>query len=280
MNISTNYNGLVEYDDVKEKFDEISRQISLNNGTTVHEVQSFNLKGINEIKKALMEIDQGDVVWQHLSIGDELVPWHKVAIFIRKGDGKRWNRKLLDLYASGVITLNDFDDAWARSNGDRRTGKIPTVGYSKTSSERVKQVSLIEAAGVPDLTRPRKVKFIENEDSKIPGRLAVNIPHRTHLISVQTTGIENNSGLLIDYDGWLNTVPMSKFENEILDMNESMDIVWTANVFKKNDGLHFRYSIYSSSFILLKEREWVDDRWTYSWHDRDYLKNIKKRHST
>lgn len=265
--IKLNKYGVVEFDDVKEKFTEIGRQISLKNVTTVHEVKSYLLKNISDIKRALKEIDNGDVVWQHLNIGQQVYPWHKAAVYIQKGEGRKWNRKLLDLYASGVVTPEDFDKAWYAQNGDKKMGAMPKARYSKTSNERVKQISLIEATGTPDPTKPRKINFTENFNSKISQSLKVNIPHRTHLVNVQTTGIENNSGLLIDYDGWLNMVPINQFENEILNLSEKMDLVWTANVFKKDDGLHFRYSIYSKDFILLKEKEWIDDRWTYLWHD-------------
>ena len=135
-------------------------------------------------------------------------------------------------------------------------GTFPTVKVSKTSEIRHAQASYI----VADFNkRP-------NPNSQIPKMDGAKTTHRTHLISAQTTGIENHKGLLIEYDGWLNMYPMNQFEQEMLDLSKTQDIIWIAQVYQASDGLHLRYLIYNARWKLLHQKEWVDDRWTYVWY--------------
>lgn len=237
------------YEWALERFNETLASVKNGLATDVYEARSLPLNNVKNMKKTLNTVPKGSAVWQHTS------KWHVAMIYIQKGQGQRFNRSLLDLIASGVNTPAKFKQAWLKKNGGNM-GTFPTVKVSKTSEIRHAQASYI----VADFNkRP-------NPNSQIPKMDGAKTTHRTHLISAQTTGIENHKGLLIEYDGWLNMYPMNQFEQEMLDLSKTQDIIWIAQVYQASDGLHLRYLIYNARWKLLHQKEWVDDRWTYVWY--------------
>jgi hypothetical protein len=229
------------------RFQEVLSAVKHNVATDVYEARSLNLNSIKNQKKMLESVPHGSAIWQHTET------YHIAMIYIERGKGQRFNRTLLDLIASGVDTDAKFKRAWLAKNKGNM-GTFPTVKSSRTSQVRQSQASYILARqSVP-----------ANPNSRIPGNL--NVTHRTHLISAQTTGIESHKGLLIDFDGWLNSKPMNDYETEMLQVTTKQDVIWTAFVARDRKGfLHFRYIMYNKHWQVISSQEWIDDRWTYEW---------------
>lgn len=238
----------IDYSEALEKFQDIL--IRLHAGATpVYEVRSYPINNLSGIKVALSSVRHGAVVWQHTD------KWHTCAIYIEQGKGINYSREYLDLIATGVDNKEKFKEAWREKNGNKLKGFFPKPSYSKTSASRRYQKSYIVAD-----------RSHENKNSHIKGSFKENLTHRTHLISARTTGIENHKGLLIDYDSWLNMVPMNKFEEQVLKKTQDMDIIWTTTVTIVANGLHLQYMIYNRNFELILKAGWTDDRWTYFWY--------------
>lgn len=219
--------------------------------TPVYEVVSYPINNVEGVKKALHSVPTGAAVWQHTD------KWHTAAIYIKAGYGRKFSRQIINLFAHGITSEEDFKRIWIEQNGEYELGVFPKSSGSYPTASRKKQASYI----VVDKNKP------ENEDSKIEGSFQTNQVHRTHLISAQTTGIEQNKGLLIDFDGWLNTNPMNQFETRMLNLAKHQDLVWTANVWiGKDEYLHFKYQMYDKNYKLIEEEEYIDDRWTYLWY--------------
>lgn len=225
--------------------------------TDVYEVRSIPLTNKENMKKMIDSTPHNSALWQHTD------QYHVAMIYIERGKGQRFNRSLLDLIGSGIDTKEKFKREWRKRNGNN-DGYFPKVSKSSTSQNRMRQSSYI----VADLNKGA------NPKSKIQGHDGNTTTHRTHLISAQTTGIENNKGLLIDFDGWLNMKPLNDFETQVLEMTKFQDIIWTATVWRAMDGLHFRYLMFDSSWRVVASHEWVDDRWTYLWYYDD--EQVKK----
>lgn len=240
---------LISYDEAYRRFQRYLGYF-IKGATPVYEVRSFSLADISGIKKALGRIKHGSAIWQHTD------QWHVAAIYIDKGEGFRFSRKVTNLFAHDVISEEQFKQAWEETNGPYDWGVFPRKPGSAATHARKKQASYI----VADRNKP------ENEQSSIEGSFKRNEVHRTHLISSQVTGIEYHKGLLIDYDGWLNVNPMNQFESEMLDLSNNQDLVWTATIWLDNQrNLHWRYRMFNSEYQLIAEKEWVDDRWSYIW---------------
>ncbi|EFO68656.1 hypothetical protein HMPREF9212_0216 [Lactobacillus iners LactinV 03V1-b] len=257
------YSQLISYEDARKKFQRYLA-IMRAGATKVYQVASFPINNKEGLKKALNTVSQGSVVWQHTD------KWHTAGIYIRQGYGFKFNRGVINLVAHGIKDEESFQKIWTEQNGDYDYGIFPKSPGSYTSQVRKQQPSYI----VCDLNTP------ENKNSKIPGGYKKNQVHRTHLISSQVTGIELHKGLLIDFDGWLNSNPMNQFETDILNLTKKQDVIWSCNVWIGQDYyLHLKYDMYDSQYNLINKAEWVDDRWTYLWFfdkGQDYLtKRIK-----
>lgn len=255
------YSQLISYDQALDKFI-YYLEFAQEGATTVYEVKSFPINNLMGIKMALSQVPDGSAIWQHTD------KWHTAAIYIKAGQGHKFNRKVMNLFSHGITSEAKFQQAWIQENGEYDKGVFPKCKGDYTSSVRKYQASyIVVAENIP-----------ENQNSKIVGSLPRNRPHRTHLISAQTTGIENHKGLLIDFDGWLNMNPMNQFELSVLDISEKQDVVWTANIWiDENDHLlHWLYQMYDANYNLIARKEWVDDRWTYIWrYDRGQDKLTK-----
>lgn len=239
---------VITHDEARQRYKAFLEQ--KNRGTTaVREVQSFAINTLAGRKRALSLVSHNTAVWQHTN------RWHVAMIYIDQGTGFRFKRDYLDLYAAGCQTIDQFDQLWVALNGCE-PGIMPKARGSKTSTVRRQQHSYIVA----------NQSLEPNTASKIAGDLPISQVHRTHLITSQVTGIENNKGLLIDYDGWLNSNPMNEYELMILEKNHEQPIIWNALVWQQIDGLHFRYEMYNPDWTLLDASEWVDDRWQYFWY--------------
>lgn len=249
MNKSLKPNDIrITYQEALRKFKLILWRVKTG-GTPVYEVRTYPINNRCGVEVAIKSVAHGSALWQHTD------SWHTALIYIEAGKGIRFSREVLDLIATGVNSEAQFRNSWIAKNGNKEIGFFPRPKYSRTSVSRRSQSSYI----VADQAK-------ENPESKILGSLKRNITHRTHLISSQTTGIENHKGFLIDYDGWLNTMPMKNFEDSVLELTKKQDIIWTANVWRASDGLHLKYVMYDKNFQIVAQKEWVDDRWTYIWY--------------
>ena len=218
--------------------------------TKCYEVVSFSLNNIFGIQRAIGNVGKNAVVWQHTESE------HIVAMYLPRNDANKFNRDLLDLIANGVINEQKFIDVWQEQNGNGKHFFPKVSNNSRTSNERRKQASYI----VSDFNKG------ENKDSKLQGGLKKNITHRTHLITFRATGIERHKGLLIDFDGWINTCLMVEAEGKIIDINREKDIIWTTKVYRTKDGLHVEYNVYDENYNLIFHETFIDDRWTYVWY--------------
>lgn len=222
--------------------------------TPVVQVVTFPINTSTGVWKALHAVKPLTAIWQHTATS------HTAAIWIPRGQGYRFNRTAMDLIMSGVNTPGKFLQAWQEKNGDVDYGYFPSAKSSQSSQIRHQQLSYI----VADLDRG------ERYESRLPS-LNQNRVDRTHLISEQITGIESHRGLLIDFDGYLNSNPMNKFEQTVLTQTRKYDLLWICNVWRTgfntpNETLHFRYDIkFASDGRTLVSKEWSDDRWYYLW---------------
>lgn len=235
--------------------------------TPVYEITSEPVRTLASMKKYIDEVGPNVALWQHTQL------YHTAMIYIQKNHGKQFNRKLLDLIHSGVDTEAKFQKEWVKRNKNLGEGVFPSLKSSYTTSARAQQKSYV----VVDR------HFKPNPNSRIEGTLPTGEVHRTHLISAQTTGIENHRGLLIDYDGWLNTTPLNEFEDQILEATNYQSLIWIAQVWATDSdqgrltNMHYRYLIYRTDWTLFAKQEWVDDRWHYQWFvDDDQLSILKK----
>lgn len=217
-------------------------------GTAVYEAKSEPINKPIAQRRVLSSVPPNSAVWQHTET------YHVAMIYIEQGHGHNFGRKWLDLIASGVTTENQFRHAWIKENGEVSKGFVPNVKRSVTSQARSKQESFIVA----------NLKAGENPKSTIYGNLH-NV-HRTHLISAQITGIEKHKGLLIDFDGWLNSKPLNDYEQSVIDLTKVQDVVWVATIWRSSKGLSFRYTIYNKAWTLLDSFTVTDDRWQYLWY--------------
>lgn len=235
----------------KQAIERFSEQLkSIDEGATpIYEVRTFPIDTLLGAQKAIGSVEKGSAIWQHTT------SWHTAMIYIEKGRGYRFNRDMLDLVASGIDDIEKFEELWDSVNEGLETAYFPKTTKKKTSSMRMGQASYI----VSDFNKGEK------EESKL-GSLTKNNTHRTHLISVQVTGVERHKGLLIDYDGWLNMNAIKRFETEILKKSTVMDLIWTTNIWLDAAGLHWKYVIYDGNWMVVKEQEWTDDRWHYIWY--------------
>lgn len=226
-------------------------------GNPVREVVSLPLESDKNIQLALEQVPEHTALWQHTPL------WHTALIYIPKRTGRAYGRDVLDLIATGIDSEEKFISAWNEFNEGKSKGFFPKTNLSITANSRKRQQSYI----VADLSAGPK------PDSKLP-HLGDDAVDRTHLISAQTTGIENNAGLLIDYDGWLNRTPMNAFEDKCLDLSHMQDIIWRAFIYQSEEGLVWEYHIYDSNFNEIRNAQWVDDRWHYFWKYDDYQGRI------
>lgn len=255
------YKQLITYNQALEKFEKYLAFYKAG-ATPVYEVRSIAINNRVGVRRVLNAVEKGSAVWQHTD------KWHTAAICIQKGYGRKFSRQVLNLFKHGVTDKESFEKAWVKQNNAFDLGVFPRAPGSFTSQIRKQQTSYI----VYDKNQG------ENKLSKITGSYEKNQVHRTHLISSQTTGIEKNKGLLIDYDGWLNSNPMNQFETKILDLSDDQDIVWTANVWRdRNNDLHFKYVMYDKNYHKIAEKEWIDDRWTYLWYFDNGQDELTKR---
>ncbi len=246
-----------------EQFDRTLSHIT-DGGTPVREVLTFPLDNIDHIKKALNATGPGVVVWQHTSL------YHTVAMRIEKGEGFNYSRIMLDLIAKGVTDTQAFEKAWEITNGDKTRGNLPILdGGSATANSRKKHSSYIV---VDQDIPPKKV-------SSVKGRLPQMQVDRTHLIPSGVTGIENHKALLIDFDGWLNEVPMNEFEQIMINKTKRQDIIWVASIKNNliNHSLTWEYIILDNQYNIINSRKWLDDRWTYIWRFDNYQNDIPQQ---
>lgn len=243
------YNQLISYEEALKKFNRYLAYARMG-PTSVYEVKSFSINNVSGLKSALDQVPRSSAIWQHTD------KWHVAAIYIPANTGFKFSRKITNLFSHGIVDKDSFRKAWIETNGNYEYGVFPKKPGDAPSNARVKQASYIVADR----------RYPENEHSKIPGSFKKNETHRTHLISSQITGIEHHRGLLIDFDGWLNSNPMNQFETKVLNMTKEQDIVWSANIWIGSDNyLHWKYLIYDKNYHLITEKEWIDDRWTYIW---------------
>lgn len=240
----------------KRKFGQVLENIN-NFGNPIREVVSIPLTKEENVQLALAQVPEHTALWQHTPA------WHTAVIYIPKRQGRTYGRDMIDLIATGIDSEEKFIEAWKEFNGEKNRGLFPKTGVSVTANSRKRQKSYI----VADLGKG------PNPNSRLPHLDKDNVD-RTHLISAQTTGIENNPGLLIDYDGWLNRTPMNSFENKCLDLSYMQDIIWRAFIYQSDSGLVWEYHIYDSNFKEVRSAKWVDDRWSYIWRYDDYQEKI------
>ena len=245
-------------DEALEKFEkQLTTYFFYPNNLKSVEITDYKINTFLGMQRAINAYEKNVPLWQHSK------EWHTAMIYIYQGNGFQFNRNMLDLIRNGINSSEKFVESWKETNNGEWYGIMPRTTNSVTSSERRKQASYILA----------NLNKEPNPNSKL-GSIYKNIPHRTHLISSQVTGIENDKGLLIDYDGWLNSIPMNRFETEILEETERRSLVWVANVWRENDGLHLKYTIYNTDWTIYREQEWIDDRWEYVWRYDGYQTNL------
>lgn len=242
----------MSYDVALSHFNSVLNRLS-HGATPVYEVRSFAINTFQGLRHGIESVPAGAAIWQHTD------RWHTAAIYIKQGHGRQFNRNLLDLIAAGVDSAEKFKQLWFSQNNYEYYGFFPKLSVSSTSGSRSKQASYI----VADLSKGAA------DTSLIRGHLTPDTPHRTHLISAQTTGIEQHKGLLIDFDGWLNVKPLNDFETAMLNHSAIADMIWCANIWITGVGLHYRYSIFNPDWSLFQQKEWVDDRWSYIWYFDD-----------
>lgn len=240
----------------KKKFGQVLENIN-SLGNPVREVVSVPLVKEKDIQLVLEQVPEHTALWQHTPA------WHTAVIYIPKRQGRTYGRDVIDLIATGVDSEEKFVAAWNEFNGGKNRGLFPKTRISVTANSRKRQKSYI----VANLAKGA------NPNSCLPHLDTDNVD-RTHLISAQTTGIENNAGLLIDYDGWLNRTPMNAFEDKCLDLSYMQDIVWRTFIYQSDEGLIWEYHIYDSNFNEIRNARWVDDRWSYFWKYDEYQGKI------
>ncbi|WP_294604512.1 hypothetical protein [uncultured Lactobacillus sp.] len=241
--------GKVSFDKAWHKISRTLKHIKHDGATEVYEVTSYPLNNLDNLQRLVKELPIRSVGWQHTDA------WHTATIYIPKGTGFWYSRNILDLIDGGFGNKDKFKELWEEKNGDSYYGYFPKIPTSTTNNIRLQQSSYI----VCDKAQP------PNPQSKIPGEISDGFVDRTHLISSRVTGIENHKGLLIDFDGWLNKNPLNRFETWALQRTFRQDIIWYVQIWKSNDGLHWKYIMYDNNFDKLKELECVDDRWSYLW---------------
>lgn len=219
-------------------------------GTTVYEVKSHLLKNIEDTKKTLNGVPNNCVIWQHTPVV------HIVAIELARGTGLDYSRNFFELIKEGIETSEDFTKLWFDYNGNFEEGIVPSVDNpSFMQSNRKKLKSLI----VADTKHQRESRYIT-------GSLEENTVDRTHLIPFTATGIENNPGIMIDFDSWLNRNPMEEFETKVLKYNRNHDITWITVVYGNDSGLNLEYLIFKpGTNHIITRAHWVDDRRDYYW---------------
>ena len=217
------------------------------------EFRQFALNRTANIKRAMQLYPPGTPIWQHTPW------WHTAMIHIVRGHVIDFNRQLVNLIASGVTTVAKFKQAWVKTNGSTRDqGSWPDVVTNDyVGKTRQKQCSYI----VADQSVPKKT-------SRLPTTtVAVD---RTHLIPFSVTGVENNPGLLIDFDAWLNRNPMEEFERTMQAHAKLGDVYWITLVLPIHGNLQVRYFIYDEHWLPIQHRFFTDDRWEYIWsYDQD-----------
>lgn len=218
-------------------------------GTSIVEVKSVNIDDMVNLNKILTKVPKNTVIWQHTA------KYHIAAIYLKKGTGRNYSRKMLNLISSGVDSEEKFLEAWNERNEQQEIGEIPVPKKNTTSDTRKKQASFI----VVDLNKG------EHKSKKINGSLDTNAVDRTHLISAQSTGIENHRGIIIDFDAYLNREPMNEFENKMLDYAEHSDVIWHTYIHLEKDGLHWEYKLMTPVYKRIMTKKWIDDRWEYLW---------------
>lgn len=220
-------------------------------GTEIYEVQSCLIKNVRTVKSILNKVPINSVIWQHTP---EL---HVAAITLEKGSGYNYSRRFYELIHKGIDSPTKFKKAWLANTLNIQDDEIPNLkGTSFTGNSRKKAKLFIVADTA-----------VEYESQFIEGSLEQNSADRTHLIPFTAIGIDNNPGIMIDYDSWLNRNPMQQFEDKILKLNEYRTITWITSVYGNQNGLNWKYLIYDThSDKLIDKAHWVDDRWKYYWY--------------
>lgn len=220
-------------------------------GTEVYEVQSYLIKNVRTVKTTLNKVPINSVIWQHTP---EL---HVAAITLQKGSGYNYSRRFYELLHKGIDTPSKFKQAWVLNTLDLQDVELPNLkGTSFTGNNRRKAKLFI----VADTDTEFASQYID-------GRLDQNSVDRTHLIPFTAIGIDNNPGVMIDYDSWLNRNPMQQFEDKILKINERRTITWITSIYGTRKGLNWKYLIYDTHTDKLIDRaHWIDDRWKYYWY--------------
>lgn len=247
----------VTYKFALNKFQKVLANVE-NEGNLVREIVSKPLDNEQNLQDILQMVPKHTAIWQHTP------EMHTACIYIPKQSGREYSRDLLDLIANDVDSVEKFEDAWNTFNQGAQTGYIPKASTSPTANARKRHRSYI----VADLEKG------PNPNSNLHQHLDPDSVDRTHLISAQTTGIENHKGLLIDYDGWLNRTPMNTFEDKCLDLSWLQDIIWRAFIYKSSKGLVWEYHMYDSNFKEIRTASWTDDRWSYFWFYDDYQEKV------
>lgn len=222
-----------------------------NGGTTLYEVQSFLIKDVRTVKETLSKVPCNSVIWQHTP---EL---HVAAIVLKKGSSYNYSRRFYELIHKGIDTPTKFQKAWVLNTLDLQSDVMPNLkGTSFTGNNRRKLKPFIVAD-----------TDVEYESKYIAGSLDQNNVDRTHLIPFTAIGVDNNPGVMIDYDSWLNRNPMQQFEDRMLKINEHRTITWITSIYGSSRGLNWKYLIYDThTDKLIDKAHWIDDRWKYYWY--------------
>lgn len=235
-----------QYDFVAKRFKKLLKRLDIGIPDAV-EVVSWPVTTAKSVYKTLGKVDKNTPIWQHTPT------YHIAAMYLQKGSGDDFSRPLIDLYHSGIHTMDEFKKAWFEHNMGEFEGDIPKPKSSFTMNGRRKQRSYI----VADTAH-------ENIHSQLPN-LPENGVDRTHLIPFTAIGKERSIGLLIDYDSYLNRNDMNDYENRILRRNREQDLIWITSIYPTRKGLTWRYLILDAGGHTISRAKWIDDRWPYYW---------------
>lgn len=227
-----------------------------NGGTDVYEVLSYPLTDVNTIAATLNKLPMNSVIWQHTST------LHIAAMKMKRGSAFDYSRTFYELINQGIDTPQKFEEY---AKNAKNIDSLSKSSFTHASRNKLKSFIVADTS-------------VKNESKYISGQLSNATVDRTHLIPFTAIGIENNPGLLIDYDSWLNRNPMLEFEKRALKLNGIYDLIWITSVYSGRKGLNWKYLIYDSQTgHLLKKAHWIDDRWKYFWYCTKAQENIPEK---
>lgn len=238
-----------------ERFAETLRNVK-NGGTKVYEVISVPLITGNDVRRVIDQLGPQVAIWQHTPHR------HVAAIYIEKGHGYGYNRKILNLIDKGIDTKKKFDEYYRKNKYG--LDQVPVSAYGVTTNARNRQRSYIVA----------DTSYHNSNSKYIHGEIKDETVDRTHLIPAQVTGIENSKGLLIDFDSFLNRNEMNQYENDILKVTNRQDILWTTTIYPDPRGLVWQYLMFDEDMNPVSRHQWIDDRWRYFWYYDRYQSKI------